>query len=137
MRSLVLSLVLIAVAGCDASTDGLVLDGTYRGSGQSEVVSDAAPLRVAVDLALTFDAAGPGPVSADLTMTTTVAGTPPETFTGTARGTLSADGALALTAAPSSASATTKALFDGTATATRLTGTLSGGVRVAGLALTR
>ena len=88
-----LLLIALSLAACDYGSEGLVLDGTYRGTGQSEVATGAAPISTQLDVAATFSDATVGALTAALTADVTVGGTV-ETYAGTLNGRLSDDGAI-------------------------------------------
>ena len=137
--SLSLALALLVVSGCDSGSDAaLVLDGTFAGSAQSEVVAGADPTVVTLGVGIDFDAVAPGAYSAFARVETEVPGFPPDLYAGTVSGTLAADGTVSVSGTLRDGDDQTFT-FSGTgdATASRITLATTGTLPVAELVLRR
>ena len=133
---LLLTLVL-TLAACDyGDGEGLVLDGTYRGTGQSQIANGVASTGVTVIVRATFDDATVGA----LTTTVTVevgAGSVPESFSGTLAGTLASDGTLSFGGTLNSTTNQMTFNASGNATTDRIEVDATGTLPVSNLVLTR
>lgn len=141
------ALIAVSLVSCDyGDGEGLVLDGTYRGSGQAIVGNAADPGTTNVTVAASFDQTTVGALEAGMEVTITVFGGPPETYTGDLTGTLGSDGALSLDGQLSGGvrngqlgGGTNVILvdLDGEASTARIEATLLGSFQVPNLVLTR
>ncbi|GAB5536454.1 MAG: hypothetical protein Rubg2KO_27030 [Rubricoccaceae bacterium] len=133
-----LLLLVFALAACDyGDGDGLILDGTYRGSGQSQIATGTSPGFAQVDVTATFDEETVGALDADVVVTVTAFGSPSETYSATVDGTLTGAGALSLDGLLTQGSLEFLFRLEGNASANRIEGAMTGNLPVSNLVLTR
>ena len=136
--SLIVHLLLaLPIGACDSGSEGLVLNGTYRGTGQSQVSAGAGPISTQLDVAATFTDATAGALNTALTVEVTLGGTV-ETYAGTLTGTLTDGGAISFSGSLSGEGSRTLPFnASGEASASRIEVDVTGSLPVSDLVLTR